>query len=185
MIVLAWWAPLWLALGLGAALFLARAELAATLRLSRRAWAVRLGWVGLALVVRLAWLPALGGHAYDGHEAEYYAIFLGERGLVAGDTTLYPAVQALWWGLGHLLPRAPWVPVLVSGTRVKANLRCFAAIRPSHTPRLAHLGCCTAACGQARGDGSLQPELCRVVAPFAGIVRFQLVRVREQFAALF
>ena len=41
----------------------------------------RLGWAGLAwfaaaLLVRLVVIPALGAHTYDGHEAEYYDIFV-------------------------------------------------------------------------------------------------------------
>ncbi|MBL8616481.1 MAG: hypothetical protein JNM72_12800 [Deltaproteobacteria bacterium] len=65
----------------------------------------------LALVVRLAVLPALQRHEFDGHEAEYWDIFRGERALSRGGTVLYPSVQWLWALLGSVLPHRPEVPV--------------------------------------------------------------------------
>lgn len=68
---------------------------------------------GVALLVRLVVLPALGRHEYDGHEAEYWDIFRGARPLSRGGTVLYPAMQWLWAGLGAVLPAHPAVPVLL------------------------------------------------------------------------
>lgn len=68
---------------------------------------------GLALVVRLLVLPALGRHEFDGHEAEYWDIFRGVRPVSRGGTVLYPAMQWMWAGLGSVLPAHPAVPVLL------------------------------------------------------------------------
>lgn len=78
-----------------------------------RVWLARCFVFGLALVVRLVVLPALSAHVYDGHEAEYWDIFRGVRDLGRGGTVLYPSMQWLWWGLGRVLPHAPWVPVVL------------------------------------------------------------------------
>lgn len=67
--------------------------------------------VGVALVVRLVVLPALQRHEFDGHEAEYWDIFRGERALSRGGTVLYPSMQWLWALLGSVLPHRPDVPV--------------------------------------------------------------------------
>ncbi len=96
---------------LAALLFAARGPWS---RPSRPALAGGLALVALALYVRLSFVPALAGHRFDGHEAEYYDLFLGEQPLSEGTTTLYPAMQALWFALGQLLPRHPAVPTLVS-----------------------------------------------------------------------
>lgn len=90
---------------------------------ARRCWALSPArWelalaVGLALLglwVRLSFVPALAGHRFEGHEASYLELFLGQRAPGAGDTTLYPVMQAWWWALGRLLPGEPAVPVVVS-----------------------------------------------------------------------
>ncbi len=73
--------------------------------------AVAVGLFVLALFTRLLVIPALTQHAYDGHEAEFYDIFIGARAVNRGGTVLYPAMQWLWWGLGRLLPHHPWVPM--------------------------------------------------------------------------
>ena len=41
-------------------------------------------------------------HVFDGHEAEYYDIFRGERSISRGSVMLYPALQWLYAGLGQL-----------------------------------------------------------------------------------
>lgn len=94
-----------LVLGLG----LARRSLV----IPRRWWGVIgvLGFVGLA--VRLMVVPALARHEFDGHEAEYHALFLGEALPTAGGTLMYPAMQWFWWGLGQVLPAHPLVPVVL------------------------------------------------------------------------
>lgn len=65
----------------------------------------------VALVVRLGVLPALDRHVYDGHEAEYWDLFRGERQPTRGGTVLYPAMQWGWWLLGRVLPADPRLPV--------------------------------------------------------------------------
>ena len=74
-------------------------------------------WVAVlavAIGVRLWVLPALAAHEFDGHEAEYWDIFRGERPLSRGGTVLYPSMQ-WWWAMwGLVLPVSPEVPVLVS-----------------------------------------------------------------------
>ena len=110
---LAWGAPGLLALGLAVALWLAASDL----RLWPEGRGPRIGVAALltlAAAVRLVFVPAWWAHRYDGHEAEYYAIFLGERGLGEASTRLYPAMQALWALVGHVAPRVPQVPVLLS-----------------------------------------------------------------------
>lgn len=69
--------------------------------------------VVLAVVVRLWFVPALGAHYFDGHEAEYWDIYRRVRPLNRGGTVLYPAMQWMWWGLGALLPHHRAVPVVV------------------------------------------------------------------------
>lgn len=73
-------------------------------------WAIRrhlqapkMLWVVLvlAIVVRLIWIP-VDLHEFDGHEADYRDIFLGEKALTRGSTMLYPALQWLYLGLGRL-----------------------------------------------------------------------------------
>ena len=100
------------------------------------------GLAVLALVVRLAAVPALSRHLYDGHEAVYYALFTHQRAPGAGDTTLYPALQWLWWSLGAVLPAQPWVPVVMSAMVGSCGVVLVAAA----TTRLA---------GEARVDGAL------------------------------
>jgi hypothetical protein len=55
----------------------------------------------IALLVRLIWMP-VGLHLFDGHEAEYRDIFLGDRALSRGSAMLYPAMQWFYAGLGLL-----------------------------------------------------------------------------------
>ena len=64
-------------------------------------------WVaGLALVVRLVWVPALEMHQFDGHEAEYWDLFRGFREPSRGGTVMVPAMQWFWWLAGHVLPES-------------------------------------------------------------------------------
>jgi hypothetical protein len=76
------------------------------------------GLLGLALsglvLVRIFALPVLERHIYDGHEAEYWDLFRGERQPNRGGTVLYPAMQWLWWGLGRALPAWESLPLLFS-----------------------------------------------------------------------
>ena len=94
--------------------------------LRRLGWPL-LAWLGLALLVRLVGVPALERHVYDGHEAEYYDLFTGERALSRGGPVLYPAMQWLWWGLGKLLPAHPVLPVLLSAAWSTAGAGLVAA----------------------------------------------------------
>ena len=71
---------------------------------------VVLGVVALAVAARLL-LPPWERHIYDGHEAEYFDIFRGERAVGRGGTLLYPLLQWGWWAAGEVLPRHPAVPV--------------------------------------------------------------------------
>lgn len=68
----------------------------------------------IALLIRLWVVPAWQRHTFDGHEAEYWDIFRGERPMSRGGTMLYPAMQGLWWSLGRILPADPHMPVLIS-----------------------------------------------------------------------
>jgi hypothetical protein len=67
------------------------------LQVPKGLWVVLL----LAAVVRLLWIP-VGLHEFDGHEADYRDIFLGEKALTRGSTMLYPALQWLYSALGRL-----------------------------------------------------------------------------------
>lgn len=58
----------------------------------------------IALAVRCFWVPAWTGHAFDGHEAEYWDLFRGMRDPTRGGTVMVPAMQWFWWGLGHVAP---------------------------------------------------------------------------------
>ena len=78
-----------------------------------------------ALFVRLVGVPALARHGFDGHEAEFYDLFLGVRAVNRGGTVLYPAMQWMWAGLGSVLPHQPWVPVvLMSGVGAASVVVC-------------------------------------------------------------
>ena len=57
-----------------------------------------LGITLLAVFVRLGWLPVFERHIYDGHEAEYFALFMHERVPTRGGTVMYPLMQ---WALGR------------------------------------------------------------------------------------
>jgi hypothetical protein len=67
------------------------------LRITRGLAAVLL----VAVLVRLVWMP-VGLHQFDGHEAEYRDVFLGNKDLTRGSAMLYPALQWLYAGLGRL-----------------------------------------------------------------------------------
>lgn len=95
-------------------LLIARWRAADRQRPDGRTLALGVGLAGIAALVRLLFVPALLGHRFDGHEAEYLDIFLGQRPLEAGSTALYPAMQALWFALGHLLPRSGASAILFS-----------------------------------------------------------------------
>lgn len=86
----------------------------------------------VALLVRVVWMPAWTDHVYDGHEADYLEFFLGSRQPTRGGTVLYPAMQWLYHGLGHLVsdPAWPWIvggllPGLLSLAVVAALGRSF------------------------------------------------------------
>jgi hypothetical protein len=77
----------------------------------------RLGWLLflIAVGVRLWWIPAWDGHVFDGHEAEYWDLFRGERSPSRGGTVMVPAMQWFWWLLGHIAPPSErFVVVLMS-----------------------------------------------------------------------
>lgn len=122
---LAWGAPALLALGLVVAIGVARRDLDLLPR-GRAQWSAALALLGGAAWVRLVFVPAWWAHRYDGHEAEYYAIFRGEHGLMEPSTRLYPAMQALWAAAGHLLPRVEQSPVLLSVGFSLIALLCLA-----------------------------------------------------------
>lgn len=71
-----------------------------------------LGVLALALLVRAALMP-LEQLEFDGHEAEYRDLLLGEREMSRGGTLLYPAMQLLYRGMG-LLGAAPWTMTALS-----------------------------------------------------------------------
>lgn len=66
----------------------------------------------VALVVRLFWMPT-ELHIFDGHEAEYFDIFRGERSISRGSVMLYPTLQWLYGGLGKL-GSSPWLLLSIS-----------------------------------------------------------------------
>ena len=70
------------------------------------------GAVGLG--VRHPVVVVTGQERYfpDGHEADYYDRFTGLVEPTQGGTVMYPSMQWLWYGLGHILPHEPWVPAL-------------------------------------------------------------------------
>lgn len=72
-----------------------------------------LALAAVAFIVRLWWIPALGMHAYDGHEAEYWDLYRGMRAPTRGGTVMIPGMQWLWWLLGQVLPAWPKVPVVL------------------------------------------------------------------------
>ena len=94
-------APIWTA---APALLAASIFVLALMALRRRfrvaPWAVVIGL--LAILVRVVVLP-VSRHIFDGHEAEYLDIYRGDLALSQGGTMLYPAVQWLYAGMGHLL----------------------------------------------------------------------------------
>ena len=69
--------------------------------------------------------------------------------------------------------------VLLGRAGVEAHLGRLAAIRPLHAPGLPALDGRAAPGRQAGRDRALQPELRRMVAPLAGVVRLQRVRCRR------
>lgn len=107
---LAAWQTVWPA-GLALGLLLWGAwGLRRELRPSRALW----GLLAVALVVRTLWLP-LGAHEFDGHEAEYLDLLLGQRELTRGGPLLVPAMQWTAWGLGRLLPWPATLTTLALG----------------------------------------------------------------------
>jgi len=68
-----------------------------------------------ALAVRLWWVPALEAHTFDGHEAEYWDLFRGMRAPTRGGTVMIPAMQWVWWLLGHIMPAWSKLPVIFMG----------------------------------------------------------------------
>jgi len=90
--------------------------------LPRRSWiGPGIGVALVAILVRVLWFPAFSSHLYDGHEADYLDLFLGDRAPSRGGTVLYPAMQWLYWGAGRVLQGEAWpwilgglVPSLVS-----------------------------------------------------------------------
>ena len=76
----------------------------------------------LGSVVRFLWMP-IELHLFDGHEAEYFDIFRGERPLSRGSVMLYPALQWLYAGVGRISTN-PWVLLSLSGA---ASLLSIAA----------------------------------------------------------
>jgi hypothetical protein len=66
----------------------------------------------LAVAVRFLWLPVLGEHVFDGHEADYLEFFAGQRTPTRGGTVLYPALQWFYWLLGKVLAGEGWLLVI-------------------------------------------------------------------------
>lgn len=79
------------------------------LRVPRYAWILVL----LAMFIRLFVVPALDGHMFDGHEAEYWDLFRGVREPTRGGTVMVPAMQWFWWLSGRVLPAWPQLPVIM------------------------------------------------------------------------
>ncbi|MCP4810187.1 MAG: hypothetical protein GY913_24325 [Proteobacteria bacterium] len=80
-----------------------------------------LGLTVLTLAVRLAWFPVTR-HRFDGHEADYLAVFEGAAW--EGSTRLVPALAGLYQALGWLFD-SPWVLV---GLSVLAGLVTVLAV---------------------------------------------------------
>mgnify|MGYP007063375195 CR=1 FL=1 len=103
------WPGLVTAFGLCLALFFVRKTIRRSIQKAPR-------WIWLCLVlavmVRLWLVPSLSLHIYDGHEADYWDIFLHNRTPNRGGTVLYPVMQSGWWGLRYILPHHPWIPIL-------------------------------------------------------------------------
>ena len=76
----------------------------------------------VALAVRLIWMP-VGLHLFDGHEAEYRDIFLGDKAMTRGSAMLYPALQWFYAGLGKLSQS----PQLLLAVSCAASLLSIAA----------------------------------------------------------
>ena len=102
--------PVWaLFVALCGALWFARHEL--TISRKERPW--MLGLLVLAFGIRWWWLPVQERYFPDGHEADYYDRFTALVEPTQGGTVMYPSMQWLWYGLGHILPHEPWVPALM------------------------------------------------------------------------
>jgi len=96
--------------------------------LRRRAQPDRYLWaiLGVALVVRVLWIPAWE-HEYDGHEAEYLDLLLGQRELTRGGPMLYPAMQWLYRGLGLVAPH-PIAPLALNVLAALAGVGAAAGL---------------------------------------------------------
>ena len=96
------------------------------------------GALAVALLVRLVALPSWE-HQYDGHEADYRDLLLGDRELTRGGTLLYPAFQWLHFLLGKVAPHEA-APIAVS---VLAGLVAVGAaggaVGRLTTPRVGHV----------------------------------------------
>ena len=109
-------APAVVALGFALAAIVGwgRSEVRASVRsfcVQRAAWIV--GIALIATAVRLGWLPVFERHIYDGHEAEYFALFTHERVPSRGGTVLYPLMQWAYWFLGVVCTGTFW-PVVIA-----------------------------------------------------------------------
>ena len=96
------------------------------------------GVLALALLVRVVALPSWE-HQYDGHEADYRDLLLGDRALTRGGTLLYPAFQWLHFLAGKVAPHEA-VPLLLS---LLAGLLAVGAaggaVGRLTTPRVGHV----------------------------------------------
>ena len=84
--------------------------LVAALILARHYMRLPRGWMAVAsaaLFVRLVVIPALTGHTFDGHEADYFDIFRGVAEPTRGGTVKVPAMQWFWWLVGQPFSAAP------------------------------------------------------------------------------
>jgi hypothetical protein len=109
--------------------------------------AIRPSWelgvvLALALAVRVLWVP-LGRHEFDGHEAEYLEIFLGNRALTQGGTLLYPAMQWLYRGMG-IGPDWPWLLQAFSVAAALVGIAAFVGFVTRLTSRPVGLAAGTA-----------------------------------------
>ncbi len=109
--------------------FLCLGLLLVSLAISRRHFVLPRGWAAVAaaaVFIRLVVIPALTDHVYDGHEADYYDLFLGSRSPTRGGTVMVPGMQWLWWGLGHILPGLSMIPVLLMSLASVASIGLLA-----------------------------------------------------------
>ena len=98
-----------------------------------------LGVTLLAVFVRLGWLPVFERHIYDGHEAEYFALFMHERVPTRGGTVMYPLMQWAYWVLGSAFTGELWPVLWAVGLGLGSILFMAVAVGSAFGPTVAGL----------------------------------------------